>query len=386
VVLAELFEKPDRIDYVLIPREAYDLFPEFNDFDGASRLNYTMPITTIWRSDADLVKRKSNFKHYQRYPERRITALGSKRVNDAPPGTVVVIGRRSDVALHYETVVLYPTDVEYSNALAELGIVQPTAGALAVFREWTQTLEAAPLSPALERLLTRFDELAIEGWIPSLRAGGDRGVGNTFEIRMGGSENNLAAPDVDGVELKSMLGKEYRSGVGGDADLFLREPKWIDGLSDSVERIRKYGYIDADGRPALYSGVKSRQNSHGLALKVDRDTDQLLLTRGGVPIGNWEFGVLAASLQSKLYETLYALADSKRLGETEAYRYHTLFYCSRPSIDGFVRLIDESAISLQFRMHVNESGQTPKARNHGSQFRVAAARWSDLFSTVRRVR
>jgi hypothetical protein len=402
MVLAELFEKPDRIDYVLgkiltanddsgrhgilIPREAYDLFPEFEEFDGASGLNYTMPITTIWRSDDGAVLRKSNFKHYQRYPERRITALRNKHVDDAPLGTLVVVGRRTDAVLQFEVVVLYPTDAEYSKALAELGIVRPTVGALSVLREWTPALVAAPLSSAVKRLLARFDELTIEGWIPSLRAGGDRGVGNTFEIRMGGSENNLAAPDVDGVELKSMLGKEYRSGVGGDADLFLKEPTWIDGLDDSVERIRTYGYIDEDGRPALYSAVKRRKNSHHLALNVDRAAEQILLTREGVPIAAWKFPTLTASLQQKLHETLYALADTKAVGGQAAFRYHTLFYCSRPAIDGFVRLVEENAISLQLRMHVNEKGVRPTARNHGSQFRVSTTRWADLFASVSRLR
>jgi hypothetical protein len=402
VVLAELFVTPDRIDYILgkiltanddsgrhgilIPREAYDLFPEFAGFEGASAINYTTPIATVWRSETGTEVRKSNFKHYHRYPERRITALRSKRVDAAPADTLVVIGRRTDGALQFEIVILYPTDENYSDALAKLGIIRPTAGALAVLRDWTPAFATAPLSPAVRRLLTRFDKLTDEGWVPSLRAGGNRGVGNTFEIRMGGSENNLAAADVDGVELKSMLRKEYQSGVGGDADLFLKEPKWIDGLTEAVDRIRNYGYIDEDGRSALYSGVKTRPNSHHLSLNVDRTAELVLLTRNGAPIGSWEFATLATSLRDKLHETLYALADSKRLGDTEAYRYHSLFYCSRPSIDGFVRLIDENAVSLQLRMHINEAGPRAKARNHGSQFRVASARWSDLFATVRRLR
>ena len=400
MTIAELLIKPGEVDAilgkvitknddsgrhgVLIPNAAYGILPAIPNFDSSAAENYTVPITTVWTGLAGPVTRQSNYKHYHRYPERRITALRSRELDNAAPGTIVIVARRRPVeSATYEIVVLDPTNPAYKGLVAELGLPSSDPGLFTVLRDWTPAAATAGYSAAVRRLIGRFDVLSAEGFIPSLRDGGNRGVGNTFEIRMGGEENNRAEADVDGVELKAMLKRDYTAGSSGDADLFLKEPKWVDGISRGAERVREYGYVDDEGRTALYSGVKAKPNSHGLSLRVDRGASQLELVRHGNAVATWPFADLQRSLDEKLNDTLYGLADAKSIGGVEHFRYHTLIYCGRPSVEGLLELIEDGAVSLQLRMHVKAGGTL---RNHGSQFRVAMSSWGGLFGVVRAVR
>lgn len=368
---------------VLIPNPAYSLFPAIPKFDSKSGLNYTVPITTLWRTPDGAKQKSSNYKHYHRYPERRITALRSQELDGAPKGSLILIGRRRAAIPTYELVFLAPSHPSYSAAVSELGFTAPVPGLYSVLKDWNPSKAAAGYSTAIARLIGRFDALSAERFVPSLRHGGSRGVGNTFEIRMGGDENNRAEADVDGVELKSMLKHEYEAGPTGDADLFLKEPKWIDGIATGSARLTEYGYSDENDRTALYSGVKARKNSHGFALKVNRLESRLELVRDGAVVGFWSFADLSKSLTYKLKDTLYALADAKTIDGVEHFFYHTLIYCGQPSVEGMMRLVESGSISLQIRMHLKETGWL---RNHGCQFRVSMGRWAELFGVVRAIR
>ena len=399
MALAELFLEPDRIDTVfgkivtknddsgrhgvLIPVPAYSLFPAIPDFDPESGLNYTVPIQTLWRTPSGSASRTSSYKHYHRYPERRITALGSRQLDNAAMGTLIIFGRRSGDSHSYEVVILDPEHPSYAPTIADIGLAGASPGFFALLRNWRSARDFSGNSAAVQELIDRFDLLSAEGFVPSLRPGGNRGVGNTFEIRMGGSENNRAQADVLGVELKSMMRRDFETGAFGDADLFLKEPIWVDGISKGAERVRAYGYVDDDGRVALYSGVKAKPNGHGLSLHVNRVESRLELLRLGAFVGYWSFDSLQTPLNDKLTETLYGLADAKMIASTEHYFYHTLIYCSQPSMEGFLELVAVGAVSLQIRMHVRDTGVL---RNHGSQFRVSTNRWSGLFAVVRELR
>jgi hypothetical protein len=90
---------------VLIPVSAYGMFPDFPAFDRQADLNYTAKITTQW-NEGQPESRASCFKHYHRYPERRMTALGSKRLNEAPPNSIFIAARFRDRQNEFECIVL----------------------------------------------------------------------------------------------------------------------------------------------------------------------------------------------------------------------------------------------------------------------------------------
>ena len=103
---------------VLIPVEAYRMFPEINGFVPDIAVNYTEDITTLWSGPE--IKR-SKYKHYHRYPERRITRLRGD-VNDVPPGTLIIVGRIAEEDRLYEIHVLQPSHPQYQAVLDEVGI------------------------------------------------------------------------------------------------------------------------------------------------------------------------------------------------------------------------------------------------------------------------
>lgn len=395
MALADLFSDPDEIDAVLakivtpnddsgrhgvlIPVGAYAMFPEFPDFSPSEAINYTLPITTRWPGENG-AKRNSSYKHYHRYPERRITALRSSDLNSAPPDSLIVLGRKRGTDDDFEVRLLRPADRRYSQILRELGFRSTSAGAFVLLRGWSPNVEDSE-NPALTELLRRFDKLKSKGFVPTTR-GGDTAVGHTFELHMGVQENNLGTADFQGIELKAIRRSDFDKGSPERTNLFLKEPVWIDGLA-AAERVRTYGYVSDLEREALYSCVSSRQNSHGLRLRVDRNSQRAYVDFENAPVGYYSFEVLEKRLQEKLPDMFVALASTRGTGPDEAFSYHSAIFCSNPSGAEFVRLIEGGDIMLEIRMHVTPSGA---CRNHGSGFRIRMNKWPELFATVREVR
>ena len=90
-MLKDLFSEPDKIvavflkvlthnesgevlskHGVVIPVGAYRFFPEFPDYKIHSERNYSLPLMGESISGNSQIKEPLAYKHYQRYPERRI--------------------------------------------------------------------------------------------------------------------------------------------------------------------------------------------------------------------------------------------------------------------------------------------------------------------------
>ena len=82
------------------------------------------------------------------------------------------------------------------------------------------------------------------GYVPSMRRG-NTGIGYTLETMLGARENNLRAPDFGDMELKA-----HRRGAASRITLFTfnRGAR----KTPQANAIRKYGYIDTNGRHSLY--------------------------------------------------------------------------------------------------------------------------------------
>lgn len=368
---------------VLVPVGAYSMFPPIPDFQEDQRLNYTVPIRTIWRSGTGTSERASNYKHYHRYPERRITALGSRELDEGGSGTLVIVARRKDRPALFEVHVLRSDDNRTSQLLRELGFDAVKPGMYVLEREW-KIARVLETSDTVAELLRRFDSLAALGKVPTLRPG-PTGVGYTLEHHMGIPENNSNEADFNGVELKSIRSGEFRYDSPERTNLFLKEPRWIDSL-DGISRVEAYGYEDDGGRNALYSCVTSTENSHGLRLRVDSAQHRVCIDYMGAEIGYYERAVLEKRLNEKLSEMLVVLADASGRGAHEHFVYHSVIHCAFPSVLELPRLIEEGHIFLELRMHVSEVDGKPRARNHGTGFRIRMSKWPELFGVVRAVR
>ena len=250
----------------------------------------------------------------------------------------------------------------------------------------TSTAPAAPTadfepSPALAAFLPKFDELAAKGFVPTLRKG-STGIGYTLETMLGIEENNSPEGDFMGMELKAWRDDGTESERYEKMNLFLKEPKWVDGLK-SADRVTKYGYVDDNGRTALYSTVKIDTNSHKLGFTIDASDSKLWLTYEGEKIAWWSFEILAKRLKEKHSETVFVSAKVRGEKADEEFHYQEVLWCREPSVDEFLELLQEGDAMLELRMHLKESGSV---RNHGSCFRLRKDRLKDLFKHSTKVR
>ncbi len=236
-------------------------------------------------------------------------------------------------------------------------------------------------SPALDAFLPKFDHISARGFVPTMRRG-STGIGYTLENLLEIEENNSPKGDFMGMELKAWRDDGKQSTSTEKMNLFLKEPKWIDGLK-SADRIRKYGYVDPKGREALYSTVTIETNSHQLGLSIDANESKVWLNFCEERVAYWDFDVLAKRLKEKHSETVFVSAHVRGEGSKEEFHYYGVNWCREPSVDEFVSLIKEGDVVLELRMHVKESGA---ARNHGSCFRVYQHRIKDLFKLSHQVR
>lgn len=366
---------------VLIPIAAYSIFPDISGFDPSVRKNYTEPIMTLWKSEAGIQRKASSFKHYHRYPERRITALRSQWLDNAPANSMILVARHKDNDRIFEIHVFYPEEPTYKRLIDDLKIALIKPGIFYLDKEW-DVRKHVKQSEALLELLERFDGIKAKGFLRTLRPG-PTGVGYTFETLMGIKENNDSLADFRGIEIKTFRSAEMKMNVAEKTNLFLKEPRWSDGLSNMADRVRKYGYIDDDGRCALYSTVKIDENSHNLKFAIASPDEKVHIERQSVPIAFYRYDDIRKRLDEKHNETAFIAAQAKGKGSAEEFHYRALTYCLNPSITSFMTLLASGNIMLELRMHINSSGGV---RNHGTAFRVMKNRIPDLFETVRCLR
>ncbi len=363
---------------VLIPTSAYEFFPEIRDFVPGLAINYTEAITTLSRHGDSVRRIDSSYKHYHRYPERRITALHSKKLDSAPPNTLIVIARRRDSSRTYEVHVLYPEVPAYAALCREFGFPSDIRPSLFFLEKNWSYDTTTNQSEALAELLGMFDDIKRRGFIRTMRAG-STGVGYTFETLVGIRENNDGWADFKGIEIKTFRSKDLRLDRAEKTNLFLKEPRWKDGLESMAERVKQYGYIDDNGRYALYSTIKISQNSHGLKFEIVNPREEIDIQRCSVPVAFYEFRDIKKRLDEKLKETVFIAALNRGREAQEEFHYRTLTWCLDPDVQAFNRLVEAGDTMLELRMHIKPDGTV---RNHGSAFRIIKNRLPDLFSRV----
>ncbi len=359
---------------VLIPVEAYRLFPAITNFIPNVSINYTEQISYLWNDTGTIEVKDGNYKHYHRYPERRITRLKTS-VNSVPEHTLIIVGRRKDYKRTYEIHILEPDHIYYSELLSELNLSN-LQGSFFLDLDWHLSIQPVQRNNGIDILLEEFDKIKEMGYVKTLRSG-STGVGYTFESLMGIEENNSSGPDFKGIELKCFRLKQNQSKE--KMNLFLKEPEWIDGSKNQNERLERYGYFDAENqRQALYSTPTININTHNLSLSVDNETENVYLCFNNTPIGKYDFTTIQFRLNEKLTESAYIGAENRGKDKNEEFHYVELTYYSGPSIKEFIQLIESGDVMMEIRMHTK--------RNHGTCFRVKEEKLIQLYSRTERLR
>ena len=240
---------------VLIPTDAYDFFPAIPGFDPDAGQNYLVPITTTWRDGEQWVERESNFAHYHRYPERRITSLHPSTVNVDEPIRLLVLGRTGTRS--YCAAVITPRDAGFEAIATELGIPAASrvpGGAQGIVRP--ADLRVGGARTVFDRLLDLLVGVAGQGYVPSMRAG-DTGVGYTLETLLQIQANVRMDADFHGIELKATRSREpveRRRPPRESVTLFAKTPEW-DPVGSRQNLLDRHGYYDANGRWGLYMSI-----------------------------------------------------------------------------------------------------------------------------------
>ena len=221
----------------------------------------------------------------------------------------------------------------------------------------------------LETFNKKFQNLKNKGFIKSLRKG-PTGIGYTFETLMGLNENNLALPDIDGIEIKA-----HRDNSKSMITLFTFNKKaW---QINPLEAIRKYGSYDNNGRLGMYYTMSLTPNSAGLFLTVSNQTISVQHTSGEI-VATWQLSTLVERFLQKIPALLFISAHTEERGGVE----HFHFYRGQLMRDITKELLSElfktGNLLVDLRLHDKET----RARNHGTGFRIFEDKLPLLFKKI----
>ncbi|ARU63466.1 hypothetical protein CBW65_22540 [Tumebacillus avium] len=381
----QLFKKPEKIDDVfckvltrnddsgrhgvLIPVHAYRLFPTFKNFIPDTPENYEEDIITYWEESRGWAQKKSKWKHYHRYPERRMTSLSPENLNNKIEGSLIVVGKYRD-NYEYECFVVSPDDPLYLEVgtlfnLGEEGgqFVGSSIIPIAAFEGDNDEDEV------IDELVEKIKQIRSLGFVKSLKSG-DTGVGFTFEALLGIAANSDKAPDYKGIEIKttrSAQSKETRKALTGKQTLFSLIPQW--GIAGSRKGlVEEFGYCDKiRGRTALYCTIKVVPNSLGWSLDVSEKDGLIYVLRDGVNVVHYSMIDLQNSLESKHKESVFVTAQARKNKDgSEEFLYDSVLHCKEVSFVEFITMIKENLVGVDFAIHSSDG----KVRDHGFLWRL----------------
>ena len=231
----------------------------------------------------------------------------------------------------------------------------------------------------LKEIERKLAALRAKGFVVSARRGAT-GIGYTLEQELGLGETNLAIPDIGGrVELKAT-----RRNSDSLVTLFtFNRAIW---QLPQKEVIENYGYVDSQGRQALYSTVfYGQQNSQNLSIKLDKINNNVhLFHDGNVLLATWSIFTIVGKFISKLERLLVVLADSRanENSNREEFCFNEAYILENPSPDKFLSAFENSRIAIDIRMHIKDTGAV---RNHGTAFRIMENGISNLYEDKKKI-
>ncbi len=221
----------------------------------------------------------------------------------------------------------------------------------------------------LEKFKQEFQNLKKKGFVKSLRKG-STGVGYTFETLLKLKENNLALPDIDGIEIKA-----HRDNSKSMITLFTFNKKvW---QINPLDAIRKYGSKDCNGRIGMYYTMSLAPNSAGLFLSVG-DTKMSVQHVSGEIIAIWQLSDLTNRFIEKIPALLFVSAHTEERGGNEYFHYYRAQLMRETSAELLSELFKTGNLLVDLRLHEKNTA----ARNHGTGFRIFEDKLPLLFKII----
>ena len=259
-------------------------------------------------------------------------------------------------------------------------------------------------------LIEEIKNIVSQGWHKSVKltpdTRNDGAVGNTLEVLLGISENNLPIPNAREWELKGQ--RLHSSSL---ITLKHIEPSPTGAHIVSNVLLPKYGwphkkagltYPESEMSFRSTTGATCFTN-RGFKITVDRkekklkfifDSKQVDLSnpeihewllsvekRAGLgpinPEPYWGFGDLEYSVGEKIKNCFYVIADSKIEKKQELFAYKHLFVLSGFSFEKFLCCIESGNLFVDFDARTGH--------NHGTKFRLKQNVWSELYADVKEI-
>ncbi len=255
-----------------------------------------------------------------------------------------------------------------------------------------------------ESLKTELLQIRALGWVETRRRGNDGGVGNTLEDLLGIEENNLPLPNAGEWEIKGQ-----RADSTSLMTLFHMEPSprafrfvprvLLPGYGWPHDQAGyKYPWNETSFRQTLTAGIRTNR---GFAAVVNRAAGRIEISfdhtrvdmrehadwlksvqlRIGLneldPQPYWGFDDVFHKAGTKLNKTLYAIAERRRRGGTEFFRYSKFLFLEDFRLDRFIDAVDNGDVLVDFDARTGH--------NHGTKFRLRQNRYPNLYESVQQV-
>ena len=249
-----------------------------------------------------------------------------------------------------------------------------------------------------EELISKLREVREMGWIKNARPGNAGGVGNTLEDLLGIVENNLPIPNAAEWELKCQ-----RANTSSLTPLFHMEPspRAVRFVPNMLLPLYGWNHDSAGDRyPITEKSFRQTisgagRSDRGFMVQIDRAERKVLISFDSSSVssrhsewlasveervGNlnelstqpyWGFDDLCHKAGTKLINCFYIRAKTKRIDQQEQFLYDEIFMLQKFSIDGFLDLIEEG------HMYVDFDART--GHNHGTKFRLKQNFLSELY-------
>ena len=252
-----------------------------------------------------------------------------------------------------------------------------------------------------ELLKSELQAIRSRGWIETQRKGNDGGVGNTLEDLLGIEENNLPLPNAGEWEVKGQ--REDSSSL---ITLFHMEPSPRALKFVPQVLLPNYGWPHAKAgkrhpedersfRQTLTAGVRTNR---GFTIQVNRQDERLEVSfdhtsvdrdkhgtwleevEWNVGLGEldpqpyWGFEDVFHKAGTKLNKTLYAIAERKKVGETEHFRYRKFLMLEAFQRHLFVNAVERGDVLVDFDARTGH--------NHGTKFRLRQGAYVKLYGSI----
>ncbi|MBI4297496.1 MAG: MvaI/BcnI restriction endonuclease family protein [Chloroflexi bacterium] len=250
-----------------------------------------------------------------------------------------------------------------------------------------------------EQMVKALKSIQSRNWIRSIRPLNSGGIGNTLDSLLGLPENNLPIADTAQWELKT-----HRVDSSALLTLFHMEPEPRSHKIVVNLLLPQYGWPDQHGRPQELSFRQTlqatRPTDRGFGISVDRGNERVIVyfdarkvqpnqadwlqnvkSRIGLdplaPQPYWSFRSLFLKASTKLLNSFYILAETKKQMKEEYFRIQSLHVLQGFDIDRFVLAIETGNLFIDFDARTHH--------NHGTKFRLKQDSIPSLYRYVDKV-